>query len=450
MKRIPVIAILDIGKTNKKLLLFDEAYKLVYEESVQLEETIDEDGFPCEDVNALTKFINDSFDSLWKDERYEVKAANVAAYGASFVYLDGSRQLILPLYNYMKPISPSIQKKFYDSYGGEENFAMITASPVLGNLNSGMQLYRLKYEKPEFFSKIKYALHLPQYISFVLAGNINSELTSIGCHTNLWNFKTNRYHIWVEKEGIQEKLAPLVNSDAIPRRASWAIQSGIGLHDSSAALIPYLISFREPFILISTGSWCITLNPFNNQPLTDDELKQDCLCYLSHEGKPVKASRLFAGNEHETEVKRLSEHFGKPFDYYKNVEFDAEIIKRIHSVTNEFMQDLNLFSNYEEAYHQLMSNIIAQQVISTNLVLRGTNCKRIFVDGGFSDNSIYMNLLSLAFPNMEVFGATVPQASALGAALIMHRHWNYNDFSSELVELKSYPTQKETTISKSS
>ena len=26
---------------------------------------------------------------------------------------------------------------------------MITASPVLGNLNSGLQLYRLKYKQPE-------------------------------------------------------------------------------------------------------------------------------------------------------------------------------------------------------------------------------------------------------------------------------------------------------------
>ena len=51
------------------------------------------------------------------------------------------------------------------TYGGESQFSKQTASPVLGNLNSGMQLYRMKYEKPEKFKQINYALHLPQYLS---------------------------------------------------------------------------------------------------------------------------------------------------------------------------------------------------------------------------------------------------------------------------------------------
>jgi sugar (pentulose or hexulose) kinase len=52
-----VIAIYDVGKTNKKLILFDEQYNVVHEESTQLPETRDEDGFSCEDVVALTAWI---------------------------------------------------------------------------------------------------------------------------------------------------------------------------------------------------------------------------------------------------------------------------------------------------------------------------------------------------------------------------------------------------------
>jgi len=55
--KLPVILIFDVGKTNKKLLLFDEDYKIVYEQTVQLKEIEDEDGFPCEDVFALTNWI---------------------------------------------------------------------------------------------------------------------------------------------------------------------------------------------------------------------------------------------------------------------------------------------------------------------------------------------------------------------------------------------------------
>ena len=64
MKKPPAIAIFDIGKTNKKLLLFDAHYKMVYEESKQLAEITDEDGFACEDVAALTQWIKESFDKI--------------------------------------------------------------------------------------------------------------------------------------------------------------------------------------------------------------------------------------------------------------------------------------------------------------------------------------------------------------------------------------------------
>jgi sugar (pentulose or hexulose) kinase len=83
-------------------------------------------------------------------------------------------------------------------------------------------------------------------------------------------------------------------------------------------------------------------------------------------------------------------------------------------------------------------DIITRQIQSTNLVLKGTDVKRIFVDGGFSNNSVYMNLLAEAFPNIEVCAASVPQASALGAALVMHQHWNENDLPSDLIDLRPY------------
>ena len=112
-----------------------------------------------------------------------------------------------------------------------------------------------------------------------------------------------------------------------------------GLHDSSAALIPYQVSFNEPFILLSTGTWCISLNVFNHTRLTNTELNQDCLCYLSYEGKPVKASRLFAGYEHEQQTKKLAEYFIKPPDYYKTMPCDAGIFKKRSNLVQSILQE---------------------------------------------------------------------------------------------------------------
>jgi sugar (pentulose or hexulose) kinase len=460
-KAIPVIAIFDIGKTNKKLLLFDERYKLVYEESGQLKETVDEDGFPCEDIKALTDWIKKSFDTIWDDWRFEIKAVNFSAYGASFVYLDEELKVIPPLYNYLKPYSPALRKKFYDEYGGESRFSKATASPVLGNLNSGMQLYRLKNEKPDVFDRIKYALHLPQYLSFILTASLHSDITSIGCHTNLWDFKQDKYHKWVKKEAVLEKLAPVEKCNAVAGHIDQAIPVGVGLHDSSAALIPYLASFNEPFVLLSTGTWSISLNPFNHTMLSDYELDQDCLCYLSYEGKPVKASRIFAGNEHEQRVKEMAAYFSKPVNYYTSVIVDGHLLKKQRNKAEKSKhlssnsgpaksafseRKLSDFETYEEAYHQLITDIVAQQVRSTNLVLRGTGVKRIFVDGGFSKNSIFMYLMAEAFPDIEVYAASVAQASALGAALVFHQCWNNKELPSDIINMKLYSVSHQASI----
>ncbi len=461
--KIPVIAIFDVGKTNKKLFLFDENYKIVYEKSARFIETVDEDGDHCENLSSLKQSIFDSLQEVLKRDEFDIKAVNFSTYGASFVYIDASGNPVTPLYNYLKDYPEALKNKFYSAYGGEEQFAEETASPVLGSLNSGMQLYRLKHEKPELFSKIKFALHLPQYISFLLTGKEFSDITSIGCHTNLWDFKKTDYHNWVKKEEILPKLAPIVPADdVIPINFSGhQLNVGIGLHDSSAALIPYLINFQEPFALISSGTWCITLNPFNKAPLTGDELRNDCLCYLQYKGTPVKASRLFAGFEHEQQVKRIATHFKEAGIKYREVEYNPAIIKKLrnrnshaemdlkHPNTNELnfsLRDLNTFESDVEAYHQLMLDIAEAQYKSTTRVLEGTNVKRIFVDGGFSKNSIYMNLLAGLFKDKEVFAASMAQATAVGAALAIHMHWTSKALPNDIIELKYYSAAERTAL----
>ena len=453
---IPVIAIFDIGKTNKKFFLLEERYNIVLERSTPFDEITDEDGDPCDDIDQLTKWVIKTFTEVLQEKKFDVKAVNFSAYGASFVYINEGGKVIAPLYSYLKKYPEQLKNELYNRYGGAEKISCETASPVLGSLNSGMQLYRIKNEKPEIFDEIKYALHLPQYISYLITHQYCSDITSIGCHTQLWDYQKKKYHDWVIDEGIDKKLAPLFPSNKAGEFSfnQKEIKAGTGLHDSSAALIPYLNVFNEPFILLSTGTWCISLNPFNETPLTPDELTQDCLCYMEYKGRPVKASRLFAGHEHEQQVKRIAAHFNIPVDFYKNVKYDTSVIAALQKSydlgqlydkknagprqSNFVTRELAIFKNYNEAYHCLMFDIIRQQYYSTLLVLKGSEVNRIFVDGGFSNNSIYMHLLALAFPQLEVYAASVAQATAMGAALAIHAEWNPLPVPADMVKLKYY------------
>ncbi len=393
MEKIPVILIFDIGKTNKKRLLYNEQYDLVFENSIQIPEILDEDGFNTENITALTHWIRESIHEIKNSKEYLLRYTYYAAYGASFVYLDEQGNVLTPLYNYLKPLEKKTKERFEENYGPINKLCLETASPDLDNLNSGLQLFRLKVEKLELFSKIKWALHLPQYIHYLVTGEVAADITSIGCHTLLWNYRQNRYHDWVIAEGLDKKLPP--------------ITSHVGLHDSSAALIPYLHAEAEPFVLISTGTWCISLNPFNQTSLTVQELQQDTLCYLTFKGTPVKASRLFAGKKHEDELSKI----------------------KAANLTG---------SAYESAYEKMMLQIIQDQIKSTDLILNGSSVKRIYVDGGFSKNEYYMKGLAKAYPEIQVFAAEVPNASSLGAALAVHDKWNTKEISQSFLKVIQY------------
>jgi L-fuculokinase len=460
MHKLPVIVIFDAGKTNKKVIVFDEQYQIVFQQSFRLSESADEDGFPCEDIQLLSAWVRDSMNLMMQKEEWEIRAVNFTSYGASLVHLDRKGEPLAPLYNYLKPFPQEIGDEFYSKYGGETQFSLCTASPVLGNLNSGLQLYRLKRENPHLFERIHQSLHLPQFLSTLVSGRRFSDITSIGCHTGLWDFGKNNYHDWVYRENIFPLLAEIYPSDGV-LVCNWnhrILVAGAGLHDSSAALIPYHWMQTGPFILLSTGTWCISLNPFNSTPLRPEELAKDCLCYLGYQGKPVKASRFLLGPEHEAQVKRLSLHFGKPLDYYRSVKFDPAIFRSLSRGPREAGRNpksagkeippfsslsLSSFDAFEGAYHQLVKDLVDQQIHSTLLVMQGGGAGPILVDGGFSQNSVFMQSLAMAFPEVPVFAAGISEGSALGAAIAIHAHWNSMPLPACLIQWKPYHPKPE-------
>lgn len=420
-----MIAVLDIGKTNKKCLVFDAEFRVVWEKTTQLPETVDEDGDACEDLALLTSWVHDTVREVLRTPEWPVAALNFTSYGASLVHLDAEGQPLTPLYNYLKPFPQALRRQFFERYGDEATIARETASPILGSLNAGLQMYRLSREKPAIFAQIKYSLHLPQYIASLVSRVFCSEITSLGCHTLLRDFQRNDYHDWAKTEGVAGKFPPLRPcTDAVSVRISTTreLQVGTGLHDSSAALIPYLEIFKEPFLLLSTGTWCISLNPFNAEPLTDAELEQDCLCYLTREGRPVKAARFFGGHRHREAVAKLAADFGAPDDFYR-------------TLTPESASPIAV------AYADFMRTFTKEQAVSIRLALgRYSAVRRIFVDGGFSANEIFLNLLAAAFPQMEIYAAEIAQATALGAALVLRP--GGSAAAEHLVSLKKYAAKQ--------
>jgi sugar (pentulose or hexulose) kinase len=459
--KIPVIAIFDIGKTNKKLLIFDSNYQVVREESVRFAEISDDDGFPCEDLDKLTTWIVNKFAELKLSSEWLLKAVNFTTYGASLVHIDEQGKKVGFLYNYLKPYPESLMAQFIAERGSAAQFSMATCSPLMGHLNAGLQLYWIKKGKPALFKRIAATLHFPQYLSFLLTGKKFAEMTNVGCHSAMWDFGGKQYHAWLQEEGILAKLSDITpGSHAVKitnQSSGEDIAIGIGLHDSSAAIIPYQHSFADPFVILSTGTWTVSLNPFNEDLPDNAELSKGCLSYFSYTGRPVKASMLFAGNDHDQQVRRIAGYFNLSEDFFKTVVPDDALVHRLSlhdphdalwpaspALTSAVtpcafhLRNLGDFHSAGEAYHYLVADIIDQQKISSGMVLQHSPAEHIYVDGGFCKNALYMQLLANAFPGKKVFSASIVQGTALGAAIALHRHWNTQLIPAHLIQLKRW------------
>ncbi|HNW57241.1 MAG TPA: FGGY family carbohydrate kinase [Bacteroidales bacterium] len=430
-----VIAIFDIGKTNKKIILFNEDFKIVSENEQKFAEIMDDDGFECDDIELIERWIKESIIGLVHSDIYDLKAVNFTTYGATLVYLDENGKRLTPVYNYLRPVDEKIPENLYKRHGGRDEFCRRTASPALGMLNSGIQPLWLKSVKPEIFCRIKHILHFPQYLSYTLTGKIYSEHTSLGCHTALWDFDNMNYHPWVKMNGLNLPDPVPVNTVNEVEIEGKKIKIGIGIHDSSSSLAPYFTSSDGKFLLLSTGTWCINMNPFNSEKLTAEQLDKDCLCYLSITRQPVKSSRLFLGHLHEMAVIKIAEHFNKQEDYFKKVKADKQLSsslkvkfenKKVFFKETPYDRelkdyiDLYAFATYEEAYHQLMNELCDLTIEAVNLVLpENDDTSNIYITGGFSKNGIFINLINDAYPSKHVYTSEIANASALGAAIVI-------------------------------
>ena len=451
-----VTAVFDIGKTNKKFFLFDASLSIIETRNTKIDEIKDDDGYPCDDLDALSNWVKETAQDAIAHTTINFKAINISAYGATLVHTGSDGKPATPLYNYLKPYPEELLEELYRKYGRREHFLLETASPPLGMLNSGLQLYWLKKRKPALFQKISTTFHLPQYISYLLTGQKASEKTSIGCHTCMWNFREGKYHRWLEDEDML-KLLP----DIKPVTKSYEtvigeshIKTGIGVHDSSSALVPYLRVFDDPFLLLSTGTWSVAMNPFSVEPLTFEELKRDCLNYMNIYGKPVKASRFMLGGEYSHQLKKLGDYFGKNPEK-PDCDFDPVMIQKLADEMNskrkltlekgnmsgpfpandDHVWDLSRFSSYKEAVHQCLLDLAAIQVESIKLAVGNSNIKQIIVTGGFAKNYFFCRLLATMLPQKKIYTAVLREASALGAALLMEDQKNSKILLKEKLEL---------------
>lgn len=435
-----VIAVFDIGKTNKKIFLFDENFDVVYKNSIRFEEVLDDDNYPCDDIESIEKWIKNEIKVIQDQNEYTIKAINFSTHGATLVYLDKEGNRITPLYNYLKPLNIDFNP-FYKAHAGVEEFSRKTASPAYGMLNSGLQMYWLKHSKPHFWNKVDSILHYPQYLSYLFSNKLTADFTSIGAHTATWNYDDMKYHDWLNQEGIHLPEPKPGKKATLSLVNGQNVFIGKGLHDSSSSIIPLLESHEDSdneFVLLSTGTWIICMNPFSKETLTANQLKNDCLCFMTPDKKQIKSSMQFLGKVHEVNAIKLAEHFNVAECHYLELSVNKELCADILAVSKatffpndialDFIGDLeqlNGFEDYEHAYYQLIYEISYRVYQGIERILDSSNnLKDIYISGGFNRNDIFVEYLTQMMPKQNIQFPKGKNASALGAAMLMKDYFN--------------------------
>jgi hypothetical protein len=151
-------------------------------------------------------------------------------------------------------------------------------------------------------------------------------------------------------------------------------------------------------------------------------------------GDPVRACRLFLGKEYRNQVEHLHQYFRKAYGYHRDIRFDQAIYQKLispykryfrfeHITSNRMVEDTGYqhFNDFEEALHQLLLELVELQVQCINRAIGNTEIKKIYIDGGFADNDLFVNMLHRHFPDFKLRTTKSPLGSALGAAIAINK-----------------------------
>ena len=424
------IAIFDIGKTNKKLIVFDDDLNPLFEDKAQIGEIV-RNGILCDDAERIVAWVKNSFQNAMR--KYDIRALSITTHGATVTYLREGR-LNFPIVSYNHNINENIRRMFYEEFGDPFSLYAITGTPPWSRLlNVGIQIYWFKKGYPEKFAETDTILFFPQYLTYELSGIKSCEVTSAGCHTYLFDFSKRWWSFIAEKLEVDQRSPDFTE---VWRPIGKLTINGSevtitpGIHDSNASILPYIARGQE-FIFASTGTWCVFMNPYSGFNPKKEDLEQNILYYADSFGRPVKSLIFPWGYEHDHYVKLIRDRFGvSPLGIPPNLQLLEDILKRKKDfVTPGLIEKSGRFpyskpgiigdlfyKDPESAYHILNLSLAIQSYAAVESISEGRNID-VIVQGGFANNMIYLTILSALLPDRRILRSGFSETTGLGAAL---------------------------------
>jgi sugar (pentulose or hexulose) kinase len=417
------VAVIDIGKTNAKVAIVD--LSTLIEIAIRKTPNMVLTGglYPHADVEALWNFILESLKTL--NSEHGIDAITVTTHGATAALLNGHGELALPVLDY----EFSGPDELAEGYISVRPDFSETGSPRLPiGLNLGAQVYWQQQKFSEAFSKATRLLMYPQYWSYRLSGAAASEVTSLGCHTDLWSPQSSSYSKLVERCGWMPLMAPMHKaSDALgPILPEIAQHTGLdpktpiycGIHDSNASLVPYLLHRTSPCAVVSTGTWVIAMALGSKVPTL--EAARDALLNVNAFGQPVPSARFMGGREFQTIMAEQSAKVHES-DIQNVIQAGAMLLPSVVEGSGPFPDHKFRWLNAENltvAERQVAVSYYLGLMTTTCLDLIGAEGD-IIVEGPLSSNELFLDMLATATQRSIFTGSSAVTGTTIGAAMLV-------------------------------
>jgi sugar (pentulose or hexulose) kinase len=299
----PLIALLDIGKTNAKVSVIDPESGAEIRGSRRANAVVQGSSMRELDVEGIGQWLLDALRDV--PHRDRIRTIVPVAHGAAAVLIDrNNRVIVAPDYE------DACFERVHAEYRQQRDAYQSTYSPDLPlGLNLGRQLFFLQEAQPQLFSQVAHALLYPQFWAWRLSGVMASEVTSLGCHSDLWLPREQSFSKLAQARGWDQLFPPTkLASDALGSiSAEVAAATGLdpqcqvtcGIHDSNASYLKFLTTRdREaPFTVISSGTWTVVMA--NRADLSRLREDRDMLASVDAFGSPVATARFMGGREYE-------------------------------------------------------------------------------------------------------------------------------------------------------
>ncbi len=416
------IAVIDIGKTNAKLVLVDRVAMVERAVLTRPNRVLAGPPYPHFDTEAIWEFVLAGLAQFQASQG--VDGISVTTHGACAALLAVDGTLAAPVLDYEHD-GPAERAAAYDAV--RPDFA-VTGSPRLGvGLNLGAQLHWLLAQDAGLLARVHSVVTWPQYWGVRLTSVSACDVCSLGCHTDLWEPGAARFSGLVERLGLLGKIAAARLPDhvlgvVLPEVASatgLAVGTPVvcGIHDSNASLLPHLLTQSGAFAVVSTGTWVVCMAVGGAAPTLD--AARDILVNVAANGRAVPSARFMGGREYEI-IRAGRSALATPGDEAAVLAAGLMLMPSVVAQGGPFPGRVMGWSmspaGFGDGAQDAALSFYLALMTAECLLMTGA-AGPVIVEGPFAANAAYCRMLEAA-SGRQVLRAASQTGTSIGAALL--------------------------------